>query len=118
MKGLEKYLSHLASKQPPCEDWALGDMAECIISKDGWICPLMMRISVLGPKKGERMIVRQTLVIGPHIGLRFSRWRGFYNANAFRKVIPNADAATSADSAFIEQLHTKKLSSPRHLEDV
>ena len=98
----------------PREDrsWKAGDIAECI-HPGPWFQHTPQGTRVLfgnAPEFRERYRVtnvqlQQSRPNQPVIVLQFRAWPGdWFAANAFRKVVPIADRAECADSAFLQQL--------------
>lgn len=93
-----------AREWPPInEDWAVGDLAECIVPGK-WAC------DEPGPDVGD---VHRVLAVikgtafgtnEPGWGLKLSGYQGYFAATCFRKVLPRADAAERCDAAFLEQV--------------
>lgn len=104
------FFSNLFRKRPPLDPdgWEVGDQAECITigpwrTFDGEPC--------LGLAIGTRRVVQSVRVIrvpgvGRHLFLGFGG-RDVWSARAFRKVLPRADEATAAETAFTELVRRK-----------
>ena len=88
------------------EDWQVGDIAECV--SDGWLN--LDLSSRPGPARRDRHRVTR-VVEGkcrccggwrPH--LVFPAFDGeFYDARAFRKIMPKADEAIAANADFLDR---------------
>ena len=87
------------------EDWAVGDLAECLPCPDGdaWFN------DNLGPEPGNISIVSEVglnLAASDKIDvcwyLRLIGWPHWYDANEFRKVPPRADEEIRCDRADLE----------------
>ncbi len=91
------------------EDWAVGDLAECI-TEDPWYQ------GAPGPKKGD--VNRVVGVFPGHCkrdetpgwGLKFSKWPGAFAATSFRKITPRADEAQRCEEEFLRLLR------PEHVD--
>jgi hypothetical protein len=98
---------------PLVEDWAVGDLAECIIGPP-WFRGLTL-IPADGPEQGDvNKVIEVRRVVFGHDGslvclfLGFSRFKdGVYVSTSFRKIIPRADATERADASFIETIAPK-----------
>lgn len=92
---------------PETEIWAPDDLAECMVSRE-WISMKGERASV--PARGDVYVVIDVRICDKFDGTRrqyliFQRWpRRMFDARAFRRLIPRADAADAADAAFLDQL--------------
>lgn len=94
------------------EDWAVGDIAECI--SDGvWLCCATM-VPMNGPRRGERYRVIEVSLQGVRVDgskrwfIRLSGWHRPYEAIGFRKVQPKHDAAVKAEEVVVRQWFKKK----------
>ncbi len=91
----------------PAEDWAAGDMAECL-ARGAWYHPCFPGRGASGPQFGEVRKVAAVLVLPrPEFGesrfLGFARWPGqTFAARCFRKVTPRAETIERAESEFVE----------------
>lgn len=98
---------------PPGFDavWHPGEIAECI-AKGQWIYSEPEGGPAPGPSYGDRLRVVRVVyethpeAVGPIPFLILSPWEFAYPAFYFRKVVPQADPAMAAESAFIAQLRT------------
>lgn len=103
---------------PPGFDavWQPGEIAECISGGD-WRCCIDGSLET-GPVTGERnRVVRVELHMHPFFGqrcafLRFATHSGAFCCTAFRKVVPQADAAEAADAAFLASLKPARIPAP------
>lgn len=88
------------------EDWKRGDLAECT-ARNGWFRNGTK--AGPGPAFGEIRLVEAVTTWRVRSGamvqcLVFARFPDHYDARGFRKITPRADAATSAEPAFIADL--------------
>lgn len=89
------------------EDWAVGDLAECI-AKNAWRSTLDNRPGS-GPEYGDVLRVRIVVRFGPIQFLGFKAFQPWtYHANEFRKLPPEA----VADAAFTRDLRALQPLSP------
>lgn len=95
--------------------WAPGDLAECV---DGGFWVNARNEMRCDPDRGWTGVVSVVHLapdfFGRHrIFLRFQRWPdSMFDARSFRKLTPQADAATAADADFLQQLKQGALPSP------
>lgn len=98
------------------DDWAAGDLAECIGGGqwfNGYLQPTQ------GPAHGDTFRVA-AIWLSPHpltghhmLWLSFSAYgTQRFDARLFRKITPRADAASAADSSFIDKLKRGRVPAP------
>lgn len=104
-----RVLSIFRRPRPPAEDWAAGDLAECV-TRGPWYSFADGHRSENAPIRGERYVVRHARVGDSGcLLLEFGRFgRRGYDARGFRKVRPEADEPVAADSAFVERLRVRE----------
>lgn len=93
------------------EDWAAGDLAECVVHANGqWYSrePWGSRVHN-GPGNGDINRVLAVCIMRGRQALVFNRY-GYYakfDASFFRKITPKADAIECADADFIQSIKPK-----------
>lgn len=99
LRKLFRRLSPPPAGRSPGDDWRPGDLAECVVADpwyrgDGALQPE-------GPRLGEiRMVtgVSGSRHFPERVFLHFARYgRRKYDAAAFRKIVPRADARVAAE---------------------